>query len=94
MTIAASAALRFAVGVFGRDRLDAGEADLAAILQAKAARIDHLGDAAFALRREGASRSGGRADAGDNEPAEHHGCARRMLRLKLFRRGRACVMLA
>jgi hypothetical protein len=41
--------------LFGRDRLDAGEADLATILQEKAARIDHGGDAALALRLERAS---------------------------------------
>ena len=42
-------------GLVGSDRLDAGEADLAAVLEAKAARIDHGGDAAFALRLEGAT---------------------------------------
>ena len=52
--IADSAAVRFAWFV-GRDRLDAGEADLAAVLEAKAARIDHRGDAAFALRLERAA---------------------------------------
>ena len=48
----------------GSPRLDAGEADFAAVVEAKAARIDHGGDAAFALRLKqaigGAGRPGGR----------------------------------
>jgi hypothetical protein len=47
--------MRIAPVAVGR-RLDAGEANLAAILQAKTARIDHSRDAALALRFEGASR--------------------------------------
>jgi hypothetical protein len=46
---------RRAVGFFGRHRLDAGEADLATILQAKGTRIDDGGDAALTLWFEGAS---------------------------------------
>jgi hypothetical protein len=38
-------------------RLDAGKADFAAIIEAKAARIDHGTNAAFALRFERATRS-------------------------------------
>src|SRR5437667_726055 len=41
---------RYAPGFFGDDRFDAGEADLAAVSQAKGARIDDLDHAAFALR--------------------------------------------
>ena len=47
---------RGALGLVGRDRLDAGKPDLAAVVEAKAARIDHGGDAAFALRLERAGR--------------------------------------
>ena len=90
--MAASAAPRFASVLVGRDRLDAGEADFAAILQAKAARIDHLGDAAFALRLEGASRRGGRADARRRCSQREHDCrARRRLKFEYVSPSRACV---
>jgi hypothetical protein len=39
-----------AAGPVGSTTLDAGEADFAAVLEAKATRIDHGDDAAFALR--------------------------------------------
>jgi hypothetical protein len=42
------------LAVAARDRLDAREDDVAAVSEAKAARIGDLGDAAFALRSEGA----------------------------------------
>jgi hypothetical protein len=53
-----------------RDRFDAGETDLAAILEAKAARVGHGGDASFALRREGACRSDERR--GDQRAGERN----------------------
>jgi catechol 2,3-dioxygenase-like lactoylglutathione lyase family enzyme len=52
---------------FDRGRLDAGEADLATVLQAKAARIDHGGDAALTLRLERASGCVSRTGRGGNE---------------------------
>jgi hypothetical protein len=49
-------------GLIGSSSFDAGEADLAAVFEAKAARIDHGGDAAFTLRLE---RTIGRLGASD-----------------------------
>ena len=66
--IADSAAV--SAGLVGRDRLDAGEPDLAAVLQAKAARIDDGGDAALALRFERASRRDRRSDGGNRHEAQ------------------------
>jgi hypothetical protein len=51
----------------GHDRLDAGEADLATVLQAKGARIDHSGDLALTLRFEGASGRDRRTGRGRNQ---------------------------
>ena len=51
-----------AAGPVGSSVRDAGEADLAAVFEAKVARIDHGGDAAFTLRLE-------RAIGGENLPA-------------------------
>ena len=52
-----------AIGPVGSTTGDAGEADFAAVFEAKASRIDHGGDAAFALRLQraigGAGASGG-----------------------------------
>ena len=53
-----------AAGLVGSDHaLDAGEADFAAVIEAKAASVDHGGDAAFALRLQraigGVGASGG-----------------------------------
>src|SRR4029453_3190359 len=62
-----------APGFFGHDRLDSGEADLAAVSQAEGAPIDDLDDAAFALRFERASRGVGRTSGDDNK----HETARR-----------------
>jgi hypothetical protein len=59
-------------GLLRGDRLDAGETDLAAVLQAKAARIDDGRDAALALRLKVAACGGSRSGAGK----EHH-CAER-----------------
>ena len=63
-----------------RDRFDAGETDLAAILEAKAARVDHGGDASFALRREGATGRECRSDErrGDQRAGERNARATRV----------------
>ena len=52
---------RGALVLSDRGRLDAGEADLAAVVEPKGARVDHGGDAAFALRLEGAAGGIGRS---------------------------------
>ena len=57
---------------FSRNRLDAGEADFATILQAEAAGIDHLGDAALALRREKHAAAAAGPATATMKPAEHH----------------------
>src|SRR5882757_6697378 len=58
-----------AVRQVARDGLDAGKADFATIGEAKAARIDHRGDAAFALLLKRAWRRRRRIDRGDRYDA-------------------------
>jgi hypothetical protein len=55
------------LALFSHHRLDAGEANLATVLQAKAARIEHGGDAALALRLERASGCVSRTGCGGNK---------------------------
>ena len=74
--IAVSAGARFAAGLLRGDRLDAGETNLAAVLQAKAACIDDGGDPALALRFEGAACGVSRT----NRCGQEQDCAERDLR--------------
>jgi hypothetical protein len=55
--------------LFTRHRFDAGKPHLAAILEAKAARIDDSSDAAFTLRFEDASRRDCRIGGGKHKAA-------------------------
>ena len=63
--MAASAALPLALSVPAA--FDAGEADFAAVFEAKAARIEHGSDAAFALRLERAIGGIGPSDGRQHE---------------------------
>ena len=57
---------------FGSHRLDAGENHLAAVLEAKAARVDDGGDAAVALRLKRATRRDRRTNGGNQAAAKAH----------------------
>jgi hypothetical protein len=71
-------------GFLRRDRLDAGKPNLAAVLEAKGARIENRGDAAPALRFEGASRGLGRT--GGSQEQDHAERDRRPARALKFAR--------
>ena len=71
------AALRF--GAVARDRLDAGEPDLAAVVETKAARIDDGGDAAFALRLETRMAAAIAGPADDSAQKPHANAAKRRM---------------